>query len=297
MIKSAAFGKARSLAIVPRHVAFLGLFLALFASACSSPIIEGDLLSLEPARPPKTAATIQELLPWTRPGHAAPVSFEIESPPGEFVTAYEVIEGEHSGGILLEARREGPDPGTWIITRRIEGQEKPLEERHQALDAADGSLVLPYSLNFERGVRVEMDPPPFTVPARLEPGETLSREMRIRLPLIENPRRLREKGTALSEFTYVDDQRVRTDVGTFDARHLREVFTSRFAAANAVRTIDRWYSPGRGLVAERWHEEVTVLGVVIERTNFAMRVIAPATRDNRRQSSEIEPDTSENRAP
>jgi hypothetical protein len=252
----------------------LALFLALLP-ACTSPIIEGDLLSLEPARAPKSAATLTELLPWATATNPKPSPLESESPEGEFTTRYEVLEGDNTGSVMLQVRAPGLSPTSWFITRRVEGEPTALEERFQTIDARDGSLVLPYSLNFERGVRVDMDPAPITVPARIEPGDTLTRELKIRLPLLEDPKRLREKGTAISEFNYVGDQRIHTAAGVFETKHLREVFTSRFSAASAIRTIDRWYAPGQGLIAERWSEEVTVLGIVIERTKLAIRVLPP----------------------
>ncbi len=238
-------------------------------------MVGGDPLSLEGARQARAAALIGDLLPWTDPARAGASSLEARTGESEWTAAYEILEGANAGGILLQTRRPGLEPGTWTTTRRVRGEAEALEERFQTIDPADGSLVLAHSLNFERGVRVEMTPAPVAVPARIEPGQTLSREMRIRLPLLDNPKRLREKGSALSEMTYLDDQRVNTAAGRFDAAHLREVFTSRFAAATAVRTIDRWFARGGGLVAERWVEEVRVLGVVVERTRFAIRVLPP----------------------
>lgn len=270
---------------MPRPISLL--FLLALLPACSSRVIEGDPLSLEAARPPRSAATLQELLPWATATSPKPSPLETKTTEGEFVIAYEILEGPNSGGVMLVTRAKGLTPTSWLITRRIEGDADALEERAQALDPADGSLVLSHSLNIERGVRVEMNPAPVTVPARIEPGQTLSREMRIRLPLLDNPKRLREKGTAISEITYVGDQRIRTADGAYETKHLREVFTSRFAAATAVRTTDRWFAPGKGLVAERWSEEVSVLGVVIERTKFAMRILIPESHLNRAQSAEI----------
>lgn len=265
----------------------LALLLLLLLPACTPPIIDGDLLALEAARAPRATATLHELLPWTNARNAKPSPFETETPEGEFVTAYEILEGPNTGGVMLQVRAPGLTPTSWFITRRVEGDGVSLEERAQTIDPSGDSLVLSYSLNFERGVRVDMDPAPITVPARIEPGETLTREMRIRLPLLDNPKRLREKGTAISEITYLDDQRIRTADGTFDTKHFREVFTSRFAAATAVRTTDRWFAPGKGLIAERWSEAVSVLGVVIERTKFAMRILTPESHANREQSAEI----------
>lgn len=250
------------------------LLLVLFVGGCTSKPIKGDPLSLEAPRPAHAEFTLSEVFPWTAGERAKPTDLEIELSDGVWTTRFEVLEGPATGGVMIQTRRAAPEPGAWTLTRQFENQENAQEERHLRLDES-GSLIMSEMLNFERGVRVEMEPPGLAVPSRLEPGGTVERASKLRLPLIDNPKRLREKGTGRAEIAYLDEQRVQTRAGVFDAMHLQEVFTSRFSAASAVRTIDRWYAPGNSLVAERWVEEVTVLGVVIERSRQAIRALPP----------------------
>lgn len=251
--------------------------LLLALSACSKQTIEGDPLSLESARSARGSRTLLSIIPWATTDRPAPTSLETEAEDGMFLTIYEVLEGEHAGERLLQIRSLGHEPGAWRLTRRLTSKTEPLEMRYQTIES--GALMLSYSLNHERGVRVEMDPAALTLPELLEPGKTITREMKLRLPLLDNPKRLREKGTGISEITYVDDQAVQTAAGRFDAAHVREVFTSRFSAATAERIIDRWFAPGAGLIAERWTEEVRVLGVVIEQNGMTIRVLPPGSAE------------------
>lgn len=233
-------------------------------------------LDLGPERPARVPISRGDLLPWTRPGFVGPARLEAMGEHAECVARFEIVEGPDAGAILIESRRPGPTDRSWLVSRRLEDEAGPREERLLVLDADDGPLVMPSMLNFVRGVRVEMDPPTIVLPALIDPAQPITRELRMRLPLLANPRRLRDRGIGTSELTYPHDQRVRTPAGIFNARLLREVFTSRLGTATAVRATDRWFAPGVGLIAERWVEDVRVLGVVVERSRQAIRILPPA---------------------
>jgi hypothetical protein len=242
------------------------------AGGCASKALKGELLGLEPPREARGEFVFAEVFPWADERRPRPTDFETDSGDGAWVTRYEVLEGPKAGGVLVESRRSGPSAGEWLIARRYQDREMPHEERHHCFEE-QGSFVMPEMLNFARGVRVEMTPPGVSGVARLDAGATVTRDSAMRLPLLNNSKKLREKGTGRAEITFADAQRVRTRAGAYDAMHLREVFTSRFSAASAVRTIDRWYAAEKGLLAERWVEEVMVLGVVIERSRETIRVL------------------------
>lgn len=229
-------------------------------------------LGAETPRPASRTLTLADMVPWAAREGDAPTSIERKEGASEYIVMYEVTEGAHKGAVLRESRRPGPTPASWLITRHIEGEAKAQEERLQKLDESSGSLLLPSTKNFERNVAVLFDPPALTAPAILGAGETVRTEFKMRLPILDKPSKLREKGTGRSEITSVSEQRIRTGAGEFDAVLVREVFTSDFSKASAVRTIDRWYAPGVGLVAERWHEEVKAFGIPIESSSQAIRV-------------------------
>lgn len=263
-----------SLRWLPAAPALLGL--VLLVPGCATRREQAEPIAFEPATAASRAALLGELLPWARADGAAPATLEERTEDGAWRSRFEIVEGPHAGKRMIVSRRDGETPGNWTITREIEGRVQPLEKGVYRIDPGDGSLIMPRLLNYERGVRVEMDPPGLTFPARLEPGESVARESRMRLPLLGNPSRLREQGTGRSQVSLIGAQRVRTRAGTFDALHLREVFESRFSSATAVRTIDRWFAPNAGLIAETWSEEVRALGIVIERSRQAILALPPS---------------------
>ncbi len=254
------------------QLVFMGAALSALPLGCAShSAIAPDalgLLSVQPATGALTPAdTYLVLSKEPREGTAGS---------GEpMVREYDIIEGKHAGAVLVEeVRRKSPDVEAWTVTRRVKTKKEPLEEATFER-REDGGIVLTGSVNHDRGVIVEMDPRPVTIPASLEPGAMHKQEMKMRLPLISRPSRLRDKGTGTMELTYVDDQAVRLGGGgeRITARHTREVFTSKLGKATAVRTIDRWFAPGHGLVAERWTEEVRLFGgMPIESSVFAIRL-------------------------
>lgn len=243
---------------------------------CAAGPAADDPLELGPLRPPRGTLARADLLPWTSPHFKGTTRFESIAEGDAPTTRFEIVEGPDTGALLIETRRPGPTERSWLVSRRVDGEAGPREERLLVLNSDDGPLLMPEMLNFARGVRVEMDPPTIVLPARIDPAQPITRELRMRLPLLANPRRLRDRGIGTSELTYPHDQRVRTPAGIFNAHLLREVFTSRLGTATAVRTTDRWFAPEVGLVAERWTEEVRVLGVVVDRSRQAIRLLPPA---------------------
>jgi hypothetical protein len=191
------------------------------------------------------------------------------------IAVYDVVEGQHSGEMLeVWSKREG-DAQRWWVERRIAsegGKGRRLERRVQEVREGPAVYLVEF-WNDERGVRVVFEPDPLTMPAVLVAGETVSTEQKMTLPTIQNPKKIRERGTGRMELTYVGDQMMVTPFGTLECAKTREVYTSKLKNATAVRTMDRWYAAEIGLVAERWEETVTILGgVVVERTVHAMRL-------------------------
>jgi hypothetical protein len=232
---------------------------AAIAGCRSTPRDTPDDLGIGTAIDGPTTLTAQECAPWIEPAWT-----------GDATERYTVVERSGPARVMVIAREPGQAPGHWTITRRFEGDAQPLEVTRLRL-APDGGLTLAGASNVERGVRVVLDPPPTAIPARLQRGVPDHAEMSIRLPRLDAPGRLREQGRAERTLTFLGERLVRLGERETPAAHVREVFTSRLSAATAVRITDRWYVRGRGLIAERWTEEVRALGVVVESSGRAMR--------------------------
>lgn len=226
--------------------------------------------AIEPA--PEMTAT--DAFPFFGAKGDQPSEAEAKGEKGALEAVYDVVEGEPRGGALILARAPGDGPGVWQLSRRNQKSGALIDESTVALEDS-GDVVLRKSLNHERGVRVMLDPPIRVLPKKLEAGAPLSQAAQIRLPYIKTPSKLRERGDATSELTLLGRQSVRVMGKDVEAFVVREVFTSKLQAATAVRTTDRWYAPGLGLVAERWQEEVTALGLVVERSGRAILLRGP----------------------
>ncbi len=186
---------------------------------------------------------------------------------------WRVIEGEHAGGFILESWRE--ENGTFTMTRRLESETTLLEEQTYRLEESKG-LVLERSINHERGVIAEFTPRMLVLPNSLSTGNADVQTLRLRLPLIENPKRLREQGTTKRELTLLGTRSIRLGARELRAWRVREVVTNTLGAARAVRTTDRWLTAELGSVAEQYEEEVKALGFTVEKTRRVM-VLEPAS--------------------
>ena len=228
-------------------------------------------LRLGPELPPASSGLELHVVYPFIAAHAAGVSGATGAPESASFSSFEVVEGSHAGKVLVLTQRALAEPGRYELVRSLQGREQPLERRVQRLEP-DGTLMLEDMKNVERGVIVEFDPDPVTMPPRLEAGVPIAGTQKMRLPLISNPRKLRERGEGEMTLIYTGDQTVRSVFGEVRAARILEVYTSRLKNATAVRTIERWYAHPHGLIAERWEEVVTILGgVVVERSRHAMR--------------------------
>lgn len=174
------------------------------------------------------------------------------------------------GGIVIESRRVR-DGAVIEVEQRAEGSGALLAEQRWRLDD-EGRLIVERHVNHARGVVVEFTPRLVLMPRAISPGSPDVQRMRLRLPKIAEPRSLRAKGTARRELSCLGVQLVRHGDSEWRAACVREVMTNELDAARAVRTTDRWYDTAgvAGLVAERYEEEVTALGVTVERSSRTM---------------------------
>ncbi|HVZ94247.1 MAG TPA: hypothetical protein VG797_07030 [Phycisphaerales bacterium] len=179
-----------------------------------------------------------------------------------------IQEGKNAGATIIETWKKEGD--RYTLSRRLESSNEPIEEHTFALDKQKG-LVVESSIDYVHGVKVEFSPKLVAAPAAgLAPGIAFKQSPAIRLPTIKNPSKIRERGTSVREVTYLGDQTVRFRGVTWEAHHCREVVTNDLKSAKATRTTDRWIVDGVGLVAERYEEKVTALGLPIESTVRAL---------------------------
>lgn len=243
--------------------------------AAKAEAVTQTALGLSKEAPPGSTMTARDAYPFIALTAGEPVpGVERRSESGALVSRWEVLDGEHAGKVIREERTAEGD-NIWRVRSVIEGEEKAIDEQVLRYDESTGSVVLADLRQIDRGVRVEMRPSPSAMPAQLERGEVVTQKFAVRMPYLDNPRRLRAQGHGEMTLEYAADQSLRVSGKPVDARRVKEVFTTNVTAANAVRTIERWFVPGTGRVAERWDEEVKILGLISERTSQTVRLLPP----------------------
>jgi len=195
-------------------------------------------------------------------------SFEIRS---QILSSADEVETPSTESVLVEQWQPTDEPDVWHVSLIDENSGDVLSD-HRMIRRADGAVVVDSVVKHDRGLLVEMTPPKVVMPGTLRVGEEFVQDMRMRLPLIKDPSRVRASGTAQLRMSLLGTQRIRSAGGQIiRAVRTHEVFTTKLGPSRSERETDRWFVPGVGLVLEQWHERVTVLGVPIERTDRVLR--------------------------
>lgn len=170
---------------------------------------------------------------------------------------FRVTRGDLSGKTMRLDVARNADRGT--ITRTLDDGTILSELRFEF----EGQRVFERGFrNHERDVTVQLRPD-----QRLWPIDGRTQTMDIRIVKLSDPNTVKERGEAKSTMTVESLDTVTTPAGVYDAVRVRTVFESGLRAAKAKRITERWYAPGEGLIAERFDETVTALGIPIERTS------------------------------
>ena len=118
-------------------------------------------------------------------------------------------------------------------------------------------------------------PPLLIAPARLEPGKELGSDSAIQITTTDTAK-AREQGTCQQRVHILGGVTVDSPLGSLDATLVESVFTAMLGMTRVRHETLQWVVPGKGLVAERWVERISVLGVLVRtRQGAAVRVIAP----------------------
>lgn len=159
----------------------------------------------------------------------------------------------------------------------------PLGDTRQTLEllitpAGDSAVVS--TAEQADSVVTYFDPPLIAVPAQLQPGQTFTQNLGMRVYPIKSPDRLKTKGHGTQEVTFAARERVRVPAGEFDAARLDSLFGMALDNAKVTVKTTSWYAEGVGLIAERSSERVTVFGLNIRSRDEAWaldKIIDPGT--------------------
>ena len=161
-------------------------------------------------------------------------------------------------------------PDAFLVDWLIVGEKKPRTER-TLVRGPDGGISMSRVLDRDHKVITTFDPPLPVLPARLDPRQVVKGQSHVVVHELNDPAKVREQGTALVTIAYTNDIAVpspdQADVGGASRlRVVRTILQTNFSSAKSSRKAEQWFSDSRGLEAESYEEIVTLLGVVIERT-------------------------------
>jgi hypothetical protein len=136
----------------------------------------------------------------------------------------------------------------------------------------DGSLVLERVDSHPDGAASIFTPPLLLSPASLAAGAEATAESPMRVVQISNPASERDRGTATRTVRYTRDEKVRWRGETHRAKVIEVTFVADLSTARAERFAEQWVLPGKGVIAERWRETLTILKVFTKKSDqFAYR--------------------------
>lgn len=246
------------------HLAALGLALGFSGCATPSAPIPPTVLDLSSA----DLVASESLGMWLGPGGPRECWLRITS-------------GRDAGKtwhvVPAEVERD-PDGRLTAFTLRwtLEGEAEPRSERRM-LVTPEGELSMSRVLQRDRSVVTLFDPPVLLMPARLNAGATVRQDVAVTVLEMSNPKKVKDKGSALAEVTYAGTGRMHADSASASSdagaqpgqRVLVSVLRINLSAAKSERTTSRVFDDS-GLVSESFEEKIRVLGVTIDATRQTM---------------------------
>jgi hypothetical protein len=151
-----------------------------------------------------------------------------------------------------------------------------------------GNLLMTAVIDHDEGAISVFEPALIVAYANLGPGEQREQEVKMRVVDERNPRRLREAGSATQTIHYVEDQRLRTPMGTFDTKRLELHFKADLRLADAEKRRTLFVATDHGAVVEQVWEQIVILGVVpsVAEATLVLQGIEPV--EPRREEQEEE---------
>jgi len=235
------------------------LFCALVLTGCASPRpADAGPLGLSNALPTEQTIAGESLYP-LRKG----------------TREYKILAGDDAGKWLRFERTATTEHGAqWqevlTLIDPASGDQRVVRTSFQTRDD-DGNIVMPAVIDHADRALTLFEPPMLIAPGSLEPGESVTADVDMRVVDARNQDRQKETGNATRTIEIVEQTSVHlADGRRFDAIHVRITFSADLRMANAEDTIDLFVVPGGTVVAQMHSESVQILGAIdhrsIERT-------------------------------
>ena len=195
---------------------------------------------------------------------------------------YELASVSAASGVILAAESVQLREGTWAWQVSLgDGVGRWIErsrERTDEYDAAwveteddgrreylahddDGNLVLRAVVEPADKAITFFEPPMIIAYVALAPDGPREQTVNMRVMDMERTTRMKDRGVATRTVQYMDDQLIRTPLGTMPTKRIEITFRADLGLARAENATTLLVYPSFGVVVEKREDTVSVLGV------------------------------------
>ena len=125
----------------------------------------------------------------------------------------------------------------------------------------DGNLVMTAVVEPADQALTIFDPPMVIAYSRLSPDGPRQQQVNMRVMDLRRPRRMKDQGRVTRTVEYVEDQLIRTPLGTMSVKRVDISFTADLRLARATNVTTLLVYPPFGCVVEKRVDRVTVIGI------------------------------------
>lgn len=171
------------------------------------------------------------------------------------VWSWQVARGDDAGRRFQRRREATSEYGaTWSETE--DGGHREFWTQDD-----DGNLVMTAVIEPRDQALTIFDPPLVIAYGRLSPDGPRRQQVNMRVMDLARPERMKEQGLATRTVEYVDNQLIRTPLGTMPVKRVEISFTADLSLARAENFTTLLVYPAFGFVVQKRRERVTVVGI------------------------------------
>ncbi len=195
---------------------------------------------------------------------------------------YELVAVSAAGGVIRAVEAFQLREGTWAwqvtlgddVGQSIERSREPTDEydaawvetedngrREYWAHDDDGNLVLTAVVEPADRAITFFKPPMIIVYAELAPDGPREQKVNMRVMDLARPKRMKHHGVATRTVQYMDDQLIRTPLGTMPAKRIEITFRADLGLARAENATTLLVYPPFGVVVERREDRVIFMGL------------------------------------
>lgn len=174
--------------------------------------------------------------------------------------SYEYGDGER---VTITTARRGE--GAFTVTERVGETVYSVSE----VEVTEVGVVLTRITSRERQTITEFRPAMMLVPHRAEEGFTAEQKLMMIVRPMDDPRKIKNRGTATYTLVYSGVTSVSLPGGPMDGAGFVERLDASFTGASVQNITRKWYGVGPsadGLIARQGEESISVLGLAAEKT-------------------------------